>query len=46
MKTFTVKVLIVPTILDKELFGAVNYYTTMTIKGKSLKHAKELAGVQ
>ena len=46
MRTFTVRVAVIPTVLEQKLFGASVHYETKTITGYTLKDAKKRAGIQ
>jgi hypothetical protein len=46
MRNYTVRVAIVPTTLDVQLFGAKLRYETRVISGYTLKDAKKRAGIQ
>ena len=46
MKTFTVRVAVVPTMVEVKLFGAKVKYETRKIEGYTLKDAKKRAGIQ
>lgn len=46
MKTYRVRVLVVPTVLETQLTGAKAYYETREIQGYTLKDAKRKAGIR
>jgi hypothetical protein len=46
IKTFTVRIAIVPTVLEQKLTGAQIEYKTVCIQGYTLADAKKRAGIR
>lgn len=45
LRSFTVRIAIVPSMLEVQLLGAQVTYETRTIQGRNLKDAKARAGI-
>ena len=46
MHKFTVRVAVIPTVLDQQICGTKTHYETRTIEGYTKKDAKKRAGIE